>query len=235
MFDNPLNIAYLLFGLFFLMVFVYAVQRRFSKPHEISAEETFDSPTETRAMNSAHVPASDHFKSKASLASLGFDDDTLFTSRELDSIGTVQESRDYHELTNDDLMVVHVLAKSDHGFQGHELLQVMLMCGLRYGEMQIFHCYEDMNEEDSVLFSVASATEPGTFNLDTIASMSCKGLILFLNLCDCKKPYKALSKMLSVAEQLAEELDGDAMDDQFKLLTDEVSREYKHRMRSNEQ
>ena len=56
----------------------------------------------------------------------------------------------------------------EDGFKGPALLQNILESGLRFGEMDIFHRHESMAGNGEVLFSMANALKPGTFDLDDI-------------------------------------------------------------------
>lgn len=127
---------------------------------------------------------------------------------------------------NDDyqnLIVLSVVAKPDCQFASYELLQAITATGMRFGEMNIFHYYVDRDnfpncksveaeenaQHDFALFSLASATKPGEFDLDRIGEFACTGLTLFMDI--SKVPYReqAFELMLHTAEQLADDLDGE--------------------------
>lgn len=107
--------------------------------------------------------------------------------------------------THDQLVIIHVMAKPGALFVGYELLQAIIATGLRHGHMQIFHYYDN---EENVLFSLVSAVEPGIFDLEQIGGFSTPGLSFFMNKHAVKNPDQVLSLMLTVAEQLAEDLGG---------------------------
>src|SRR5690606_32068299 len=68
-----------------------------------------------------------------------------------------------------EVIVVHLIAPRGHRFDGRELLQELLEGGMRFGEMNIFHCHRHENGEDVLQFSMANAVEPGTFDIDRSA------------------------------------------------------------------
>lgn len=110
----------------------------------------------------------------------------------------------------DEFIILSVLAKEGNQFASYELLQAILAAGMQFGDMNIFHYY-DPNAQGSKdpLFSLASATKPGHFDLQKIGEFSCPGLTLFMNVSKVRDPATSFTIMLSVAEELAEELDGE--------------------------
>src|SRR3546814_19918455 len=68
----------------------------------------------------------------------------------------------------EEVLVINVICRDPHGFRGPALLQNILESGLRFGEMDIFHRHESMAGNGEVLFSMANAVQPGTFDLDII-------------------------------------------------------------------
>ena len=64
----------------------------------------------------------------------------------------------------EEVLVINVVAREGDGFKGPALLQNILESGLRFGEMDIFHRHESMAGNGEVLFSMANALKPGTFD-----------------------------------------------------------------------
>lgn len=130
-----------------------------------------------------------------------------------------------------DILIVNILAKPKQHFVGYELLQAILTAGLRFGEMDIFHRHQELSGQGSVLFSLANATEPGTFDLQKMGSTSCQGLILFLRLTnDPVDDLEHFELLIQTAEQLCEDLDGDLYDARRKLFTAQTVENYKQRI-----
>jgi len=105
-------------------------------------------------------------------------------------------------------MMVSVHAKPDVVFSDYSFLQTMGSVGLIYGEHKIFHYDVKTDQGIQPLFSVAQLNKPGTFNIDHVETINCKGLLLFIDLRACRKQTLALDCMLETAYQLAEDLDG---------------------------
>ncbi len=119
------------------------------------------------------------------------------------------------------LLMLYLMAPEHQPYNGYELLQALLSAGLRYGKMQIFHRHEQKTGRGDVIFSLASATSPGTFELPKMGGFSCTGLVLFFESAKVKNPRKALEIMIDTASQLAEDLGGDILDEHRHLLTEE--------------
>ena len=109
----------------------------------------------------------------------------------------------------DDLIVLMVAAKPDQPFVSYDLLQALTGAGLQFGDMNIFHYHDMQSPQHEVLFSLASSTEPGEFDLDHIGEFSCQGLTLFMRLREVRDPQYAFDLMLRAADVLAETLDGE--------------------------
>jgi cell division protein ZipA len=107
------------------------------------------------------------------------------------------------------ILVLSVLAKPNTRFASYELLQAITATGMQFGEMNIFHYYLPSNEGRKALFSLASATKPGEFNLDNMGDFSCVGLTLFMDMRETTDVEFAFNLMLKTAEQLADDLDGE--------------------------
>ena len=109
----------------------------------------------------------------------------------------------------DDLIIIHVIAKQGGHFASYDLLQAISATGMQYGAMNIFHYYLDTSNDKISLFNLASATEPGEFDLNQMGDFSCAGLTLFMNMRQVPDAMEAFEAMLHTAEQLADDLQGD--------------------------
>ena len=87
--------------------------------------------------------------------------------------------------------------------------------------MNIFHRYQQLNSTGSVLFSLTSASEPGTFELPKMGGFSCIGLILFMRVSAQKDVMSTFELMLDTAEQLVSDLGGEICDNQRHVLSTE--------------
>lgn len=118
------------------------------------------------------------------------------------------------------LIILNLFADPDKPYRGYELLQALLSCGLRYGKQGIFHRQEQI-VGGAVLFSVASAVEPGIFDLPKISSFSTPGLTLFTEISKVSKPAEVFSLMLKTAQDLTRHLGGTILDANRQPLNSE--------------
>lgn len=121
----------------------------------------------------------------------------------------------------DELMLIMLAAKPEKPYAGYELLQALLTAGLRFGAQDFFHRYEDANGKGRILFSVVSASEAGTFEINKMGAYSGKGLMMFMRLANHKDVAASFEAMIETARQLVEDLDGEILDEERKVLTNE--------------
>lgn len=117
------------------------------------------------------------------------------------------------------LIILHLKSDQNYPYGGYDLLQALLSVGLRYGKMNIFHRHEQATGLGNILFSVASITKPGTFDLQNMGAFFCPGLSLFMTLNNVKDPFHAFDIMLETCNQLQEDLGGVILDEERNPLT----------------
>jgi cell division protein ZipA len=133
-----------------------------------------------------------------------------------------------------EVIVVNVMAKDERGFKGPDLLHILLACDMRFGDMNIFHRYENANGSGPMQFSVANVVEPGTFDLDNIDDFSSPGVSFFLGLPGPKDPMKAYDYMVETAQVLVKNLDGDLLDESRSVMTSQTLEHCRQRVRDYE-
>lgn len=139
-----------------------------------------------------------------------------------------------HKLNIPDVVVLRILTAAENPYSGYELLQTILATGLRFGDMNIFHYYEDNDENSPVLFSLASLTEPGCFDLENMGGYSCDGLTLFMQFRQQKSFVAAFDAMLLVAQQLVNDLGGKIVDKSGALLDEDIMSRLRAKIRHYE-
>ena len=119
-----------------------------------------------------------------------------------------------------DYFTLYIMAPKEYPYNGYELLQALLANGLRYGKRNIFHRHETKAGHAHILFSVASVSKPGTFELSKIGNFFCPGLVLFMILNQVQNPMHSFNILLETARQLIEDLGGGIVwDEERRLLT----------------
>uniref|UniRef100_UPI00066B3098 cell division protein ZipA n=3 Tax=Pseudomonas TaxID=286 RepID=UPI00066B3098 len=134
----------------------------------------------------------------------------------------------------DEVLIINVIARDESGFKGPALLQNILESGLRFGDMDIFHRHESMAGNGEILFSMANAVKPGTFDLDDIDNFSTRAVSFFLGLPGPRHPKQAFDVMVAAARKLAHELNGELKDEQRSVLTAQTIEHYRQRIIDHE-
>lgn len=130
------------------------------------------------------------------------------------------------------ILVVHAKARSERGFNGSDLLQVLLACDMRYGDRDILHRHERAGGTGSLQFSVANMLEPGTFNLEDINTFKTPGVTFFMTIPGPENPEQAFNCMLETANCLVKNLDAKLLDESHQLLNDAMLSTYRSRVQS---
>ncbi len=120
----------------------------------------------------------------------------------------------------DNYIILQLMAPLQRPFQGYELIQTLTSVGFHYGKMNIFHFYADPLNKKDLLFSLASAIEPGTFDLDNIGEIVCPGLCLFMSIHQVKSVTTAFDLMWDTIQTVAQDLGGVLCDKQLQPIND---------------
>ena len=118
----------------------------------------------------------------------------------------------------DEVVAIHVRAQQASGFDGSLVLSTILELGLRYGSMEIFHKRGKAESGKRIVYSLANAVEPGTFNLKNMASFSTPCVVFFMQLPGPERPIAAFREMLDAADKFAKALGGELLDEQRNVL-----------------
>jgi len=133
----------------------------------------------------------------------------------------------------EEVIVMNVFAKDDSGFNGADLMRVILACGMRYGEMDIFH-REEEGAGAAIQFSMANLVKPGTFNLDEMDNFSTPGVSFFLSLPGPKNSMKALDYMYETAQCVVKNLNGELKDEMHSAMTSQTIEHSRQKVRDFE-
>lgn len=130
------------------------------------------------------------------------------------------------------IMSLYVMARQPGIFYGKRVLEALQEAHLQYGDMQIFHRYENIDGSGQEMFSLASAVEPGVFDLSKMDSYVTPGIILFFMANRANHSITAFELMLRTAKLLAMRLDGELKDEERKPLSLGTIEKYRARIRS---
>ena len=119
--------------------------------------------------------------------------------------------------------------------QGALLLQMMTELGCKFGDLGIFHRYENTAGTGELIFSVANMFNPGTFDLDNLENFETDGVAFFMTLPMKFDGQQAFNMMLNAAKKLATEIpQGQVLDGQRQLLTRQSIHEARQTIREFE-
>lgn len=144
-----------------------------------------------------------------------------------------EQSKTVPKISTQELIVMRFIASKDRPYSGYELLQALLSNGFRFGNMNIFHRHEQLNGEGPILFSLAKATEPGTFDIYDMGSCTCSGLTMFMRIADHQEPMQIFDTMLNAAKQLADDLGGEIWDERNLALNQSVIKRWRCRIQNH--
>ena len=95
--------------------------------------------------------------------------------------------------------------------------EAFLRNGLKFGDMNIFHRIQPASKV--VQFSVASAVEPGTFDLSAMEAFRTPGVSFFLQMPGPEEPLGVFEDMLAVTRDVAASLSADLKDEHQSVMT----------------
>ena len=130
-----------------------------------------------------------------------------------------------------EVIIFHVHAAGSSEFVGTQLFNSMQQHGLHYGAMDIFHCNTDMSGTGKVLFSVANMMNPGTLAHDDPATFTTKGISFFMTLPCYGDADQNFKLMLKTAQQIADDLGANVLDDKRNLMTPNRLSAYRQQIR----
>lgn len=116
------------------------------------------------------------------------------------------------------IITLRLVAGKQRFYPGGELALSLRGLGLRHGKFGIFHRYEG-TDENSVIFSVASLVEPGSFDLKNIKDQEIPGISLFLVLPGPIDGPQAFDLMVAAARALVQGLGGELLDESGSTLS----------------
>lgn len=129
------------------------------------------------------------------------------------------------------VLAITVMAADDLPIPGGKLLSLVSACGMRYGDMDIFHRFEDGLEEGAVQFSMANAVKPGTFDLDNMELLETRGLTFFMSMEEPRDVMNAFECMLATAETVAKHMGAELLDENRSVLRPQTKEHYRQRIR----
>jgi cell division protein ZipA len=123
---------------------------------------------------------------------------------------------------NDMIVSLYVVARRPGTLRGEAIRVAADRLNLEYGDMQIFNRVIERNGRRHILFSMANAVKPGTFDIESLQGVITPGLALFMQLPGPLEGLKSFNAMLDCAQRLAGELDAELQDETHSALTNQT-------------
>jgi cell division protein ZipA len=139
--------------------------------------------------------------------------------------GSASPSREAPRLPREpdpEVFMLNVVARDPAGFNGGDILHILLACDLRFGDMSFFHRYEQEAGLGPIQFSVANMMQPGVFDIDNMSDVTTPGLVFFLTLPGPEDMMQAFDYMFETAQAVARNLEGDVLDESRSAMTKQV-------------
>lgn len=121
--------------------------------------------------------------------------------------------------TDPHVFVLNVISRDESGFSGTDILQILLACDLRFGDMDFFHRHEQSAGKGPIQFSVCDMMNPGVFDIDNMSELYTRGLMFFVTLPGPEDMLKAFDYMYETAKAVAKNLNGDVLDETRSAIT----------------
>ena len=134
----------------------------------------------------------------------------------------------------ENVLVISVVAKEYPYFNGPVLQKIISACGMTFGDMSIYHRFEDEAGPSAVQFSMANALAPGTFDPEEPETLSTKAVMFFMSMEEPRDVMDAFECMLATAETLAKHLGGEMLDENRSVLRTQTMEHYRQRVRDFE-
>lgn len=133
----------------------------------------------------------------------------------------------------DEMLVIFVVAGAQP-LPGTGVKRIAEACGMEFGEMQIFHRYEEPGAQGALQFSMANAVNPGTFDVATLEQSETPAVSFFMSMRDPSDPLNAYECMLATAETLARHLGAELLDGDRSVMRPQTKEHYRERIRDFE-
>ena len=128
-----------------------------------------------------------------------------------------------------EVLVLNIMARQGE-IPGDDLVRVLLSCGFRFGDMNIFHRYEQHSGKGGLLFSAANVVEPGVFDLDKMSEFSTPGICIFMKLPGPKRPIHAFDILMDSSRKIASLLDAEVKDEHHNVMRQQTAEHYRQRV-----
>lgn len=118
-----------------------------------------------------------------------------------------------------DVYVINLVARPNQQLMGRDLIRALTEAEFSFGDMDIFHRYQNAGAQGEPLFSLINMVKPGTFNPNAMSEFSTPGVSVFMQLPKPGMAKNQFNLMVQAAENMAESLDGLLLDAERRPLS----------------
>ncbi|WP_328731252.1 cell division protein ZipA [Vreelandella azerica] len=120
----------------------------------------------------------------------------------------------------EEVVVISVMSRDEDGFEGDKLLELLMMCGLRYSsEMGVFHRLETEHPESELQFSMVNVVKPGTFPIQEMDTFVTPGITFLMPLPGAEDSSAAFEAMVETAMVVVRHMGGELKDENRSVMT----------------
>ncbi|OMH30067.1 cell division protein ZipA [Motiliproteus sp. MSK22-1] len=130
------------------------------------------------------------------------------------------------------VLVINVAGRNP--LPGKPLFRLLEACAMEFGDMNIFHRYEDGPSQGAIQFSMANAIKPGYFDLSQADHFETPAVTFFLDMSEPRELMNAFDCMLATAQCVADNLDGQLKDENRSVMRSQTIEHYRQEIRDYE-
>ncbi|QJD71465.1 cell division protein ZipA C-terminal FtsZ-binding domain-containing protein [Marinobacterium sp. LSUCC0821] len=152
--------------------------------------------------------------------------DTVVDAESTES-GSVRKPRKLDMTDPESTLVLFVVAPEGQAMSGQHLKTVVEKCGMEFGQMGLFHRFEDNSDSSPIQFSMSSVSGSGAFDLETIDAQEMRAVTFFMSMSEPRDPSYAVECMLATAATLSKALGCEMLDNDRSVMRPQTQEHYR--------
>ena len=141
--------------------------------------------------------------------------------------GSVRKPRKLDMTDPESTLVLFVVAPEGQAMSGQHLKTVVEKCGMEFGQMGLFHRFEDNSDSSPIQFSMSSVSGSGSFDLETIDTQEMRAVTFFMSMREPRDPSYAVECMLATAATLSKALGCEMLDNDRSVMRPQTQEHYR--------
>lgn len=152
--------------------------------------------------------------------------DTVVDAESTES-GSVRKPRKLDMTDPEATLLLFVVAPEGQAMSGQHLKTVVEKCGMEFGQMGLFHRFEDNSDSSPIQFSMSSVSGSGAFDLETIDAQEMRAVTFFMSMREPRDPSYAVECMLATAATLSKALGCEMLDNDRSVMRPQTQEHYR--------